>query len=168
MFCHKDRTAVFVRLDRCLISIDLQGYIHDLLFIKTDHRTEYRKGADFVGRCKTLHGLACYLSDAFSCDQSQASGLFRDVFCDTHHVTSHNDCEFIMRAFIINIQLNVSKVYDMQNDRSAVFRHQTCQVNHFLFCTLTGVWRCMEINGINLNAAFCDHVACNRAVNSTG
>ena len=37
--------------------------------------------------------------------------------------------------------------------------HQFCQIHNFLFCTFAGIWRCMEINSVNLYATFCDHIS---------
>ena len=44
----------------------------------------------------------------------------------------------------------------------------TGQIDYFLFCTVAGVWRRMEIGCLDGNAAFCDHVSCHRAVDTAG
>ena len=73
-----------------------------------------------------------------------------------------------MRALIVNIKLDICKIDNMKTDRAAVFRYQTGKIHYLLFCTLACVWRCMEVYRIDLNATFCDHIASNRAVNSSG
>ena len=73
-----------------------------------------------------------------------------------------------MRALIIDIQLDVCKINYMETDRSTVTCHQFCQIYHFLFCSLAGIWRSMEINSIDLDASLGDHIAGNRTVNTTG
>ena len=168
MFCHKDRTAVFVWLYGCLIRVNLQRNIHNFLFVESYHRTEYRHRTYFICCSKTLHGLASHLTDALSCDQSQAALLFSDAFRNLHHIPAHNDRQLIVWALIIDIQLNIRKVNHIQIDRSAVSCHQFCQIHNFLFCTFAGIWRCMEINSVNLYATFCDHISGYRRVNTTG
>lgn len=52
----------------------------------------------------------------------------------------------------------------METNRSTVFCYLFCQIYNFLFCSLAGVWRSVEIYSVNFNATFCDHVSCYRAV----
>ena len=54
----------------------------------------------------------------------------------------------------------------MKADWSTVFCYLFCQVYNFLFCSLAGVWRSMEIYSVNFNATFCNHVSCYRAINA--
>ena len=168
MLRDKDRTAVLIRKHRCLIGSDLLGNIHDLLFVKTDQRPEHRHRADFIGHRKAVHGLACHLSDAFSCDQSQASVFFREHFRKLHHITAHDDRQFLVGTFLVNIQLDIRKVHHMETDRSAVACNQFCQIHNFLFRSLAGVRRRMEIHRVNLHSAFRNHVSCHWAVDPSG
>ena len=73
-----------------------------------------------------------------------------------------------MRTLLVNIQLNICKVYDMKRNRAGIAGNQLCQINHLLLCTVTGIGRCMEINCINLYAPLGNHIACYRAVDSAG
>ena len=70
MFCHEDRTAVFERLDRGLICVDLLRDLHDLLLVKSDQRTVNRHRTYIIGCRKALHGLTCHLSDTLTCDHT--------------------------------------------------------------------------------------------------
>ena len=100
--------------------------------------------------------------------QSEAFRLFRNVFCDFHHVTAHNDRQLIVRALFINRQLNLRKIDDMQIDRSAVTRYQLCKIYNLLLCALAGVRRRMEINCVDLDASFCNHKSGNRRIDTAG
>ena len=73
-----------------------------------------------------------------------------------------------MRALLINIKLDICKINHMEIDRAGITCYQISQVNYLLLCSLTGVWRRMEINSVDLNTSLCDHITCNRAVNTTG
>ena len=73
-----------------------------------------------------------------------------------------------MRALLVNIKLNVGKVYHMQRNRAGITCYQLGQVYHLLLCAVAGVWRSMEVNCIDLHTALCDHIACHRAVNTAG
>ena len=103
MFCHEDGTTIFIRQNGSLISPDLLGYFHDLLLIKSDQRTVYRQFTHFIGSDQGIHSLGCHLSDALTGDQAQALRLFRDLFRDPHHITAHDDGQFLMRTFLIDI-----------------------------------------------------------------
>ena len=94
---------------------------------------------------KALHGLACHLSDTLTGNQSQASVFFCKMLCNPHHITAHDDRQFIMWAFFINIKLDIGKVDYMQLDRSCIFGNLLCKIHYLLFCPLAGVRRCMEI-----------------------
>ena len=56
----------------------------------------------------------------------------------------------------------------MKINRTGIAGHNSRQIYHLLLCAFTGIWRCMEINRINFNAAFCNHIACNRGINASG
>ena len=168
MLCHKNGAAVLKRLNGGLKGSNLLGNVDDLLLVKTDQRAEYRHGADLIGRSQGLYGLGCHLPDALAGYECQGIALFRDLFCDLHHVAAHDDGQLLMRALLVNVELDVGKVYNMQRDRSGIACYQLCQINHLLLCTVTGIWRSMEVNRIDLHAALCDHVACYRAINTAG
>ncbi len=74
------------------------GNLHDLLLVQPDTRTEYRHGADFIRYREGLDRLARNLSDALTGNQSETFRLFRNVLCDFHHITEHNDRQLIVRA----------------------------------------------------------------------
>ena len=106
-----------------------------------DNRTVYRECADFVCCCKALQGLAGNLTDAFSSDQTETSAFFCEMLCNTHHVTTHNDSQLIVRTLVVNIELDICEVHYMKADWSTVFCYLFCQIYNFLFCSLAGVWR---------------------------
>ena len=126
MLCHKNGAAVLKRQNRCLVSVDLFGNIHDILLIKCNHRAEHRH---------LSHRLGSYLTDAFARYKSEAVCFFCDRFCDPHHVAAHNDRQLIMWAFLINGKLYIRKVYNVQADRSRIGRNIFCQIDNLLFCT---------------------------------
>ena len=103
MLCHKDSTAVFIGQNGSLVSTDLLGYFYDLLLIESDQRTVYRQLTYFIGRDQGIHGLGCHLSDALTGDQTQAFRLFHDLFRNPHHITAHDNGQFLMRTFLVNI-----------------------------------------------------------------
>ena len=103
MFCHEDGTTIFIGQNGSLISPDLLGYFYDLLLVKSDQRTVDRQLTYFIGSDQGIHGLGCHLSDALTGDQTQALGLLRDLLCDPHHIAAHDDGQFLMRTFLINI-----------------------------------------------------------------
>ena len=110
MLCHKDGTAVFKGQNRCLVRSDLLSYIHDFLFVKSDNRTEYRHRTHFVGAVQTVHRLAGYLTDTLACHKSQTAAFFTQFFGNAHHVSSHDNRQFVMRAFFVNGKLDIGKV----------------------------------------------------------
>ena len=89
------------------------------------------------------------------------------MLCNTHHITTHDDCKLFMRALIIDIKLNIRKVYNVQTDRTTVACNQFCKVYNFLFCTFACVRRGMEIHCLDLDSTFCDHITCYWTVNTT-
>ena len=168
MLCNEDRAAVLIRQNRCLVRTDFFGNIDDLLFVETDQRTEDRHGADFVGNGEGMHRLACHLSDTLSGDQAKAFVLTCKRFCDLHHITAHDDGQLVVRAFFVDCKLDLGEVDHMQTDRAAVACNEFCKIHNLLFGSLAGVRRSVEVNGINLNTAFCDHVSGNRTVDTAG
>ena len=90
------------------------------------------------------------------------------MLCNPHHITAHDDRQFIMWAFFIDIKLDIGKVDYMQLDRSCIFGNLLCKIHYLLFGPLAGVRRCMEIGCLQSDATFGDHITCNRTVDSTG
>ncbi len=140
----------------------------DLLLVKGNHRTEYRKCTHFIGCIQTLDRLGCHLTDAFPCNQCHGTILLGNGLRNPHHIPSHNDGQLLMWTLFINIQLDIRKIHNVQLNRSRIFCHQTCQFLYFLSGTLTGVWGRMEIDCINGHTPFGDHISCHRTVDSTG
>ena len=132
MFCHENSTTVFEWLNGCFIGSDFPGSFYDFLFVESDNRTVYRECADFVCCCEALQGLASNLTDAFSSDQTETSAFFCEMLCNTHHVTTHNDSQLIVRTLVVNIELDICEVYHMEANRSTVFCYLFCQVYNFL------------------------------------
>ena len=110
MLGHKNGAAVLVRLYGCLVGADFLRHIHDFLFVKSDNRTEYRHRTYFVGAVQTVHGLAGYLTDTLSRNKSQTAAFFTEFFGNAHHVSSHDNRQFVMRAFFVNGKLDIGKV----------------------------------------------------------
>ena len=168
MLGHENGTAVFVGKDRGFVSTDLFGNVNDLHLIKSDQRTEYREGTYFVGYGQGLYGLGGNLSDAFAGDQTKAFIFLGDGLCDLHHITAHDNRKFFMRAFLIDVKLNIGKVNGMQINRTRVAGYLSGKIHYLLLRTVTGIWGCMEVNCINLYTSLSDHIACNRGINTTG
>ncbi len=82
------------------------------------------------------------------------SSLTCKCFCDTHHITTHNDGQFIVRAFFVDIKLDICKVDHMQMDRSAVFCNEFCKIHNFLFCSFACIRRSMEVTASILTPRF--------------
>ena len=97
-----------------------------------------------------LHSLGGNLSNTFTGNQTKALIFFGNDLCDFHHITTHNDRQLIMRAFVVNRQLDICEVNHMQIDRSGIRRQLLCQINDFLLRTLTrssirsSQWRSMR------------------------
>ena len=115
-----------------------------------------------------MHRLGSHLPNTLTGDQAQTFRIFRNLLCDAHHVPAHDDRQFIVRAFVIDIQLDVREINDMQIDRPRISSHLRCQIHHLLFRTLAGIRRCMEIYRINLNAPLRDHPARHRGIDTAG
>ena len=76
------------------------------------------------------------------------------MLCNTHHVTTHNDSQLIVRTLIVNIELDICEVHYMKADWSTVFCYLFCQIYNFLFCSLAGVWRSVEIYSVNFKDVY--------------
>ena len=103
MLCHENRTAVLVRKDGGLISIDLLRDLHNLLLVKSDQRTVNRHRTYLIGCRERLHGLARHLSDTLSRNQSETLVLFCKMLRQLHHVAPHDNRQLLMRALLVNI-----------------------------------------------------------------
>ena len=166
MLCHEDRAAILVGLDRSLVCIDLLRDLHDLLLVKTDERPVDRHGTHIVRSHEGLHRLRGNLPDALPCDQSQTAALLCDLLRYAHHIPPHDDRQLIVRALIVNVQLDIRKIDDVQIDRPAVSGYGLCQVEHFLCGAPARVRRRTKIHCIELDAALCDHIACHRGIDA--
>ena len=73
MFCNKDRTAVFERLDGCLKCIRSFWKSERFLALSKPITGRYTGSVTrLVCRSKTLQGLACHLTNALTCDKAKA------------------------------------------------------------------------------------------------
>ena len=84
----------------------------------SDKRTVYRQCADSVCRRKTLHRLTRHLSDALSRNKTETAVFLRKMFCDPHHIPTHDDRQLIVRTFFINGKLNIGKINNVKLDRT--------------------------------------------------
>ena len=109
---------VAVWKNRCLICIDFFRDCDDLLLVKSNERTIDRHRTYLIRCCKGLHRLACHLSDTLSGDKTETFILFCKMLCKFHHVTAHDDCQFLMRTLLVDIKLDIRKVHNVQIDRS--------------------------------------------------
>ena len=168
MLRDEDGAAVLERLDGGFVRADLLGDIDDLLLIEGDDRTIDRKMADLVGADEGLHGLARDLTDGLARDECDTVSLLGDGLGDTHHITTHDDRQLLVRALLVDLQLDIREVDDMQRDRSCVAGDFIGQIHDLLFRTLGGVWRCMEVGCLEHGTTTGDHVAGHRAVDTAG
>ena len=164
MLCHENGTAVLKGLNGGLIGVDFLRNLHNFLFIQSDTGTVYRQGTHLISGIKRMHGLRCHLTNTLSRNQSQALCIYGNLLCYFHHIAAHDDGQLFMRTFLIYCQLNIRKIDDVQINRPAVTGNQSGQIHHLLFCPLTGIGRCMEINCINFYPPLTDHIAGNRRI----
>ena len=90
------------------------------------------------------------------------------MLCNTHHITAHNNGQFIVRTLVINIQLNICKVYHMQPDRPGITGNDPGKIHNLLLCSLTCVRRRMEICCFNAHTSLGNHISGHRTVDTTG
>ena len=124
MLGHKNRTTILIGQDRSLIGSYFFGQIHNFHLVKPDQRPENRKAAYFIGHCQGLHRLGSHLADALSCDQAKALVLVRYGLRNPHHISAHNDGQLLMRAFLVDIKLDVRKVDHVKINRPCITGHQ--------------------------------------------
>ena len=72
-----------------------------------------------------------------------------------------------MWAFLVYCQLYICKINNMQFYFSRIPSHFFCKIYYLLFCSLTCIWRSMEICRLKYNTSFCDHISCYRTVYTT-
>ena len=116
MLCHKDRTAVLKRLDRCLISIDLlwKSSMISCLSKPISGRNTGIVQTSLVA-ARLCIGLARHLPDTLTGDQVPGHPVsFAKCSAILHHIPTHNDGQLVVRTLIVDIQLNIGKVDDMQ------------------------------------------------------
>ena len=58
---------------------------------------------DIVFYVRMKDGLSQIIINVLTGDQTQALGLLRDLLCDPHHIAAHDDGQFLMRTFLIDI-----------------------------------------------------------------
>ena len=71
-----------------------------------------------------------------------------------------------MRTRLIDIELNVRKIDHVKIDGARILRNDLRKVHNLLLCALAGIGRRVEINGVDLYAPLCDHVARNRRIDT--
>ena len=87
---------------------------------------------------------------------------------DPHHIPAHDNRQFFVGTFFINIKLDICKIYHMELNRPRINGNKFCQIHNLFFCPLTCIRRGMEIYRFNLHASLRDHISCHRAVDSAG
>ena len=162
MLRHKDRTAILKRQYRSLISPNLLRNINNFLLIHPNQRPIHRHRANLIRSRQRLHRLRSHLPDTLPRNQPQTLRIRRDPLRDPHHIPPHNNRQLIMRALLINMQLNIRKIHHMQIDRPAVLSNLLRQIHHLLLRPLTRIRRRMKINRVYLNPSLSDHIPCHR------
>ena len=168
MLGDKNCAAVLIRKDGSLKCADLLGDLDDLLFVKSDQRPEYRQCAHFIGDAERCKGLGRHLADALAGDETQALSLSGQLLRDAHHIAAHDDSQFIVRALLIDIELDLGEVDIVQPDRARVSGHLARQVDDLLQRALAGIGRRVEIDRIQLHASLCDHISRDRGIDAAG
>ena len=68
---------------------------------------------------RLVYGLTCHLADTLTGNQCRDSRcLLRDLLCDPHHITAHDNRQLVMGTLFIDIHLDIRKVDHMQVDRA--------------------------------------------------
>ena len=94
------------------------------LFIKSDQPDDTPEGADLVVTRRLCIVWLATCPDTLSCNQSEAPALFRKRLRNPHHISPHDDRQFIVRTFqCINRKLDICKVHHMKPDRPGIRSH---------------------------------------------
>ena len=164
----KDCTAILVGLDRGLKSSDFSGYFHDLGFVKTDTRPEYRYAAGGVGAYHCVHGLAGHLSQALAGDKDRAVFLRGDALSDLHHKPAHDDGEQLLRTMVADGLLDLGKWHTMEENVTAVLRDLSGKLLDLEPSPLRSVGRGFKVYRLNHNSPLCDHIPRHGRINASG
>ena len=113
-----------------------------------------------------MHRLRSYLSDTLSRDKAETAVFLSQLLRNLHHIPAHDNRQFLMRAFIIDIKLDISKIHYMELDWSRVSGYELRQVYHLLFGSLTCIRRSMEVSGFYRHPPLRNHISGHRAVDS--
>ena len=168
MLCHKNSTAVLIRANGNFKCTDFFRTFNDFRLIHPCQRAQYRQIADCIDDLNPLHGLACHLSHAFACYQCQCIILVCDHFRRTHHRTFQMNRQAIMCRVIQKVQLQFRKGNHIQPKLPCKIRNALRQINNLFLRPFACIRGAVEINALHLNAAFCHHPCCNRAVDAAG
>ena len=87
---------------------------------------------------------------------------------DLHHISAHDNGELIVRAPVIDRQLNIREIYDMQTDRAGVGSDLLREIHDLLLRTLRGIGRRVEICRVQRDTALRDHPARDRRIDPAG
>ena len=53
------------------------------------------------------------MTDALAGDECQTVILLRDRLRDLHHIAAHDNCKLVMRALVVDVELDIGKVDDI-------------------------------------------------------
>ena len=101
-----------------------------------------------------------HLSDTLSRDKAETAVFLSQLLRNLHHIPAHDNRQFLMRAFIIDIKLDISKIHYMELDWSRVSGYELRQVYHLLFGSLTCIRRSMEVSGFYRHPPLRNHISC--------
>lgn len=135
------RAAILVRLDGGFKSIDLARDLDDLGLVHTDNGAENGHAAGCIRADDSTDSLACYLTDAFTRNQSLYLLFFAYALCDLHHKAAHNDSEKLFGAVVAELFLNFCERYAVECDVAAPRRKLLAKAFNFEPCSVRGVWR---------------------------
>ena len=160
------RTAILIRLNRDIESIDFAGNCNNFLLIHTDTRPENRHRSGAIGTCKSIHSLACNLTDAFTGDKGGAILHYSNLLRKFHHKAAHNDCEILLRAIIPDSLLKLGKRDNISCNHAGIASNLFKQIHNFHFGKLRSVRRRGEVNGAKLDTPFSHHISRNGRINT--
>ena len=154
MFWHKDCATILIRQNGSFVSVYLFGDADNLFLIHTNTRSEHRHRNCIVGYRKTFHCLTCNLTDTLACNQGSCSVLLRNLFCNPHHYSAHNQCEIILWTFINNFKLNLGERNNIKIDSAGIRCKEFGKLNYLFFCSVRCVRMTVEMNCIKANTSF--------------
>ena len=120
----ENRAAVFIGKNGGFKCADISCPFDNLILIHSDKGTENREILNHgFGTAYRLHCLTCDLAYAFACDKRSAAVFLCDFFTASHHKSSHDDCEKLLGALILDFLLNMCKRNNVKRNFTAVFRN---------------------------------------------